>query len=113
MTTDNSKWKKIGRNLRSARKFVSLNQDQVAQALGLTRTAITKMESGLRKVDAIELQQFANLYGQSVESLTGGEEAQPVPLEVQALARTATEMSDEDRSKLLDFARYLQTKQGT
>ena len=49
--------------LRRARKAAGLTQVQVAEALGRPQSYVTKCELGERRIDPIELQQFAVLYG--------------------------------------------------
>ena len=42
--------------LREAREYLGFSQDEVAVSLGVSRPAITNIEAGSRKVEAIELQ---------------------------------------------------------
>ena len=51
--------------LRKARLDAGLTQTQVARALGQHQSFVAKCESGERRVDVIELEQFAKLYGRS------------------------------------------------
>ena len=110
MSDEEIKWARIGERLKNAREYLELSQDEVANALGLKRPAISKIENGKRKVDAVELGQFSNLYEQSIESLTGTAPDVPLPQNVKALARAATDLSTDDREKLLDFAKFLQNR---
>ncbi|MEL6911510.1 MAG: helix-turn-helix transcriptional regulator, partial [Cyanobacteria bacterium J06598_4] len=57
----------LGRRIRLAREAASLSQDDVAKHLKLSRSAISLVESGKRKVDSLELQKFSNLVGKSIE----------------------------------------------
>ena len=50
------------KRLRKARLDARLTQVEVAQALGRPQTFISKVELGERRIDPIELQQFATLY---------------------------------------------------
>ena len=52
----------LGRRLRSARAARGLSQQEVAQALGLARTAITQLEAGNRSVSTLELTALSELY---------------------------------------------------
>jgi transcriptional regulator with XRE-family HTH domain len=104
------KWRQIGDRLRRAREYLELKQDEAAVAVGLSRSALSLVENGRRKVDAVELARFADVYGQSIEALTGVAETKPLPESVQALARAATELSSEDREELLRFAEFLQLR---
>ena len=112
MSDEETKWALIGGRLKNAREYLGLSQDEVAASLNLKRPAISKIENGKRKVDAVELSKFSELYDQSIGSLTGKSADVPLPTNVKALARAATDMSDGDREKLLDFAKYLQNRPG-
>ena len=50
--------------LRNARKEAGLTQVQVAKSLGVHAPFISKIESGERRVDVVELDQLCALYGQ-------------------------------------------------
>ena len=52
--------------LRSARMDAGLTQEQVAEQLGRPQSFVSKCESGERRVDVIELQLFAEVYGKSL-----------------------------------------------
>ncbi len=52
----------LGRRLRAARAARGLNQQEVAQALGLARTSITQLEAGNRSVSTLELAALSALY---------------------------------------------------
>lgn len=110
MTDETTKWRQIGDRLRQAREYLELKQEEASAAVGLSRSALSLVENGRRKVDAVELARFAEVYGQSIEALTGVAETKPLPESVQALARAATELSSEDRAELLRFAEFLQLR---
>ena len=96
--------------LREAREYVGFSQDEVAKKLNLPRTAITMIESGQRKVEALELRALAHLYQRSVASLTGEEPVPDLPEDVAHLARTAAKLTDEDRTELRRFAEFLSSR---
>jgi Zn-dependent peptidase ImmA (M78 family)/transcriptional regulator with XRE-family HTH domain len=52
--------------LRQAREAHGMSQLQAAEAIGLTRTAITQIEAGNRSVSTLELTKLAKLYRHSV-----------------------------------------------
>ncbi|MGQ0774183.1 MAG: helix-turn-helix domain-containing protein [Pseudonocardiales bacterium] len=64
--------KEMGKRLRSAREYVGLSQDDVAEYLDLSRPAVTNMEAGNRKVSADELARLARLYRRPYEYFIGG-----------------------------------------
>jgi len=103
----------LGERLRIAREYMDLAQEEVAKALGISRTAVSLFESGQRKVDALELKRLADLYQRPVAWFTGGELDQgdsKITDEVQHLARAAAELSVEDQSELLQFAKFLESR---
>lgn len=103
----------LGARLREAREYRGFSQDDVARHLGVPRTAISLMESGGRRVEALELRQLAKLYQCSMEELTGGEVAAPPKDEaVQMLARAAEALSADDKREVLRFAEFLRMQAG-
>ena len=55
----------LGQRLRTARGQIS--QDAAASEIGVSRSAISLMESGQRQVTTIELSRLATLYGRRIE----------------------------------------------
>jgi transcriptional regulator with XRE-family HTH domain len=48
--------------LKKARQETGLDQKAVAKLLGKTQSYISKIESGQRKIDVIQLKEFAKVY---------------------------------------------------
>ena len=112
--SDETRRKILGEKLRVAREYIGLSQDEVARQLGIPRTALTNIESGSRKVDAIELQRLSSLYRRSVSYFTDEEEvSSSLPTDVTHLARAAAQLSIKDREELGRFAEYLRTRAET
>lgn len=109
MSGENDEWLAIGDRLRKAREYLNLTQEEASNGVGIPRSALSLIENGRRKVDAVELARFAKVYGQSVDALTGAVTAE-VPDDVRHLARASRDLSDEDRAELLNFAAYLQAR---
>lgn len=53
--------KQLGARLAEARRSAGLTQEQLAQRIGLDRSAVSRVESGTRRIDAIELVALANV----------------------------------------------------
>lgn len=110
-TNEENDRRAIGRRLKETREYLALSQDEVSKALDIPRTAISLLESGERKVDAIELGKLASIYQQPVDYfLSGKTSATETPKDVALLARAASKMTREDRDELLRFAQFLQSK---
>jgi transcriptional regulator with XRE-family HTH domain len=52
--------------LRKARLEAGLSQDQVAKKIHRPQSHISNIESGQQRVDVVELQRFAKLYGKGI-----------------------------------------------
>ena len=50
------------KRLREARELAGLTQVEVAKALGRTQAWVSKCELGERRIDPLDLQDFARLY---------------------------------------------------
>jgi transcriptional regulator with XRE-family HTH domain len=100
----------LGSRLKDAREYLELSQDEVARALNVPRTAISMIENGQRKVEAIELKRFAEIYQRPIGYFTGEDPSPPLPENVEHLARTAAKLTDRDREELLRFAQFLQSR---
>jgi len=104
---------RLGERLREAREYVGLTQDEVAKRLGVPRSALSNIEAGQRKVDALELRTLARLYQRPTAWFTeeGEAAAQPaLPKEVAHLARAAASLSSRDREELARFADFLRAR---
>lgn len=101
----------LGVRLKEAREYLELSQDEVASALNVPRSAISLMETGQRKVDALELQKLAEIYQRPIGHFTGEDpEPEALPEAVQHLARAAAKLTERDREELMRFAEFLQTR---
>jgi len=101
---------RLGEKLKEARDYLALSQEEVSKAVGIPRAAISLIESGQRRVEALELKKFAAIYERPVSYFTGEQKAPPVPQEVEYLARAAASLSPRDREELRRFAEFLQSR---
>ena len=63
------RYKLMLQRLRRTRLDTGLTQAEVAKALGTTQAYVSKSESGERRIDAVELYDFARVYGAPLETL--------------------------------------------
>ena len=113
-TEDEAERRRLGERLREARKYLGLKQEDVAAYLNIPRTALGDIESGQRRVEAMELTRLAKLYKQPVGYFTGEDSATAaLPPDVAHLARQVAELSDQDREELARFAEYLRARSQT
>ena len=103
----------LGRRIRQAREEATLSQDVVAQHLGVTRSAVSLIESGKRKVDSLELRSFSRLVGKSVTFFLDDEttkaKSQPLddgdPTQILFSANQVVDIS-QDSSQIQRFSQF-------
>ena len=96
----------IASRLKEAREYLGLSQQEVTDATGIPRSAVSLIESGKRSVVAQELTALARLYQRPTAYFTG-EELLAYPADINMLARHASTLSEKDRSELLRFTEFL------
>ncbi len=97
----------LGTKLKEAREYLGLLQQEVADKVGLSRSAVSLIEAGQRKVETFELKALSQLYERPIGFFTGELAAPERPQSVEMLARQAEKLSDADREELLRFSEYL------
>lgn len=100
----------LGARLKEAREYRGFSQGDVARHLGVPRSAISLIESGSRRVDALELRRLAELYKTTMEALTGVNQEGGEPESVRLVARAAADLSPQDRDEVLRFAQFLRSR---
>jgi Zn-dependent peptidase ImmA (M78 family)/DNA-binding XRE family transcriptional regulator len=58
--------KELAERLKAARENAGLTQQEVAEAIGVGRTAVVQIEAGKRAVTSLELAEMAQLYGRGI-----------------------------------------------
>lgn len=98
-------WEVLGERLRKARTRLGLTQDQVAEAMHMSRPTISQIEAGKRPVNSLELARFARLYRIPVHVLL--QEAEETEVGAEAYFRlaesTTLELKPAWRAVLLGF----------
>lgn len=104
----------LGVRLREIREYLGLSQEEVSEYLQIPRSALSHIENGHRRVDALELKQMAELYKQPVAYFTGEiESREGIAEDVMYLARAAQELSEHDRAELGRFVEYLRARRAS
>lgn len=67
MPRPRSEYDSFIRRLRKARVEAGLTQAEAAKRLGRLQSFLSKVESGERRVDSVELRAFARLYGKDLD----------------------------------------------
>ncbi|MFY1695969.1 helix-turn-helix domain-containing protein [Solwaraspora sp. WMMA2101] len=88
-------WAAVGGRVAAARELAGFSQRELAERLGIHRSALTRVELGQRQLDALELSRIAELLGRTVEWFL------TVPAETLA-SRRAGISADHDVQRLED-----------
>lgn len=95
----------LAERLREAREYLGLSQEYVASKTGIPRPAVSAIENGKRRVEALELQALASLYKHPVDYFLRG--TTDIPDSVRAIAREAVSLTARDREEVLRFTQFL------
>jgi transcriptional regulator with XRE-family HTH domain len=103
-----AEYKILGARLRESRVFLRLTKSEVANKVGMARTAIISVESGRRKVGALELRNLARLYGRSLSYFVDHRAVEsPVSKDFDDVIRAASLLSSHQLAQLIQFAKFL------
>lgn len=96
--------KELAVRVAAARERSGVSQLEVAERLGLPRSAVSKMESGEQRIESLVLAAMARLYGVSVASLLADSDRVVYGgLPAEALLRSAGDVASADRGVLDEF----------
>jgi len=62
-----ARYREFLKRLREARQAAGLTQVEIARRLGKPQSYVSKCESGERRVDVVELFDFAHFYGRPID----------------------------------------------
>ena len=109
-TGSSARREELGARLREARTRAVLTQQEVAESLCISRSAVSLIEKGQRRIDALELQRLSHLYGQSVPELLGV--APPgLPADALELLDLVRALSESHRAQVRQLAGRLLAQQ--
>ena len=95
----------IGQNIKSYREKLQLNQDQLANWLGVSRELISYYESGKREIDLKKLESLAELFGIELINLIE-EDSELISADL-AFAFRSDDISEEDLEQISQFRRII------
>lgn len=91
----------IGRNLKTLRGFNKFTQEQIAQFLGIERSAYSNYESGLRDAPLEILEKCSDIYGCDLHLFFEEKELEKTDLLVCAFR--VSDISDADMNEIAKF----------
>jgi len=111
-------FKELGRRIQAVRNRVGVTQQQLADQLGVSRSAVAAMEGGERKVDAIMLPRIAQILNCSTQELTGTVQEPEVVLPVdkapiKGQAKERIHVPQKNFEKFKEVLLYILTKVGS
>lgn len=100
----------LGAKIKETREYRGYSQEDVATYLGIPRPAVSLIEAGTRRVEALELTKLSKLFQCTIDELTGTSAQTREPESIKMIARAAAGLSQEDRDEILQFAKFLQSR---
>ena len=94
--------KRVGATIAKYRKVSGLSQAQVAELLGLSNDAISRMERGTIALNVERLYEFAQLFQCRVSDLIADSQLQPTE-QVYQLDRLFNQLTSVERDKLISL----------
>lgn len=98
--------RRLAERLREAREYLNLSQQYVADQTGISRSAISDIERGERRVESLELKRLAQVYGVTASYFLESE-SQKQEKVAGAIGRLLGGLGDREREEILRFANYL------
>lgn len=86
--------RRIGQRIRAARQAAHFTQEELANQIGVSGSAVSQWESGTRGVGVPELENIARVLSVSVQQLVG---ESPLPAEVEETDETITAVDLDER----------------
>lgn len=97
----------LAARLREVREYLGLSQQFVSEQAGISRSAVSDIERGVRRVDSLELRRLSRVYRYPVSYFLGEEERADDNATVMALRQAASELTERDQEEVLRFATFL------
>ena len=103
---------KLHERLKQARLNLDLSQEYVSHYIGVNRTAIVEIEAGKRKVSALELGKFSELYLISTDELLNGKQTKQPDSMFMRSFNSLNEQDQKEILNLIEFKKMLMNKKG-
>ena len=102
----------LGKRLQKARTELNLSQEYIAKKLNISRSAVSQIENGNRKVSCNELNVLSMIFGIPTDALLKGYQAEPPS---QIFTKRFLELDEADQNEILnliEFKRMMKIKRG-
>ncbi len=96
----------IGKKLKKLREELNLTQEELGKLLGLSKATIAQYENDRRQPDLKTLKKICEFFGVSADYFL---ELQDTEVAFH-LVKDISELSDEDREKIINLIKFLRTK---
>ena len=93
----------VNERIRMLRRELSLSQDYVAKYLGVSRSTLTQMENGNRKILADDIAKLCTLFGVSADTLLVDTERS---LPTAMFARSFENLNETDQAEIMNLIRF-------
>lgn len=98
---------KIGLRLKKAREYLGISQEEASESSNISRSAISLIETGKRKLDTVELMELSKLYQRPMAYFTDDDFSIELDPEAAVFARSFSDLTKTDKEELTRFAEFL------
>lgn len=109
MTNDDNIYKNFGDRLKQLRKNKNVTQTQLAEATGLTQSAVYNYEKGRRKIPMSVLEKFANYFELTISELIGVNHTEKIEDAYIEEIRSYN-LSKNEVEELMNYVRFIVSK---
>lgn len=100
--------KSLPKKIIDLRERVDMKQAELARRLSIDKSAMSKIESGTRKVSSDELKKIAEIFDVSTDYLLGTGKKQTAQDETHTIAaHLDKDLSDKDKQEIMSFIDYI------
>ncbi|MGF6901880.1 helix-turn-helix domain-containing protein [Paraburkholderia sp. GAS348] len=96
----------VGQAIASRRATAGLSQEKVAEALGITREAVSRMETGVAVPTVLRLAELAEIFECAIEELVTGVSSRKID-QAQRIVELLDNLTDERRDMVMKMLRIL------
>ena len=86
---ENYNLNEVGKRIKAARKAKKKTQDEVVEAIGIGKTTLSEWERGLKQPGLLNILNYCNFLGMTLDELLGVKRTQPLYIELTEDERVA------------------------
>ena len=95
--------KRVNERVKDYRNKMNLSQEYVAEVLGVSRSAVTQLESGQRKISSDEVVKLCELFGVTSDALLYGDRVSEPGI---VFMRSFEKLDEADQAEIMNLIKF-------